>query len=253
MGYNEISCKPYIMSCSGLFNSSAPPAPFYLSFIFATVPKLPTLSAPPSSTVVSMSTWLTAHPRPPFPPPTPRSRRWRTSARARCLTWLTTKPLWTTPARTLAQRRARISSATARTPSTTAPPGSSWWEGWCPGSGVPSSLCTQAGTEIWGRCWLDWVQLNCTVKSKLNKKERREEGKNKKTKKHTDWWTSVQGRDIKGTVCPNNQKYYFPFDLLFWFNWFCCLTSYPCHTVAKRRKYFWVWGGLSLKVATCQV
>lgn len=150
------------MSCSGLFNSSAPP-PCYLSFIFATVPKLPTLSAPPSSTVVSMSTWLTARPRPPFPPPTLRSQRWRTSARARCPTWLTTKRLWTTPARTLARRRARISSVMARTPSTTAPPGSSWWEGWCPGSGVPSSLYTQAGTEIWGGCWLDWAQLYFTV------------------------------------------------------------------------------------------
>lgn len=92
------------------------------------LPHLP--SALPSSTAASTSAWPTARPRPPSPPPTRRSRRWRTSGRARCPTWSTTKPSWTTPARTPAPRRARTSSATARTPSTTAPPGSSWWEGW---------------------------------------------------------------------------------------------------------------------------
>lgn len=95
-------------------------------------PKLPTPSVPPSSKAVLMSTWWTAHPLPPFPPPTLRSRSSQTSARARCPTSSTTRRLWTTPARTQAPRRAQTSSATARTPSTTAPPGSSWWEGWWP-------------------------------------------------------------------------------------------------------------------------
>lgn len=102
----------------------------YLSLVLATVPKIPTRSAPPSSTVVLMSGWPTAHPRLPSPPLIPRSPSWQTSARARCLTWLMMRLLWMTPAQMLALKRALTSSVMARTPSMTAHPGSSWWEGW---------------------------------------------------------------------------------------------------------------------------
>lgn len=129
-----------------------PVTPLLPSLAFSPLfPKPPALAAPPSSTAASMSTWLTARRRPLSPPPTPRSPSWPTSARARCPTWSTTRRSWMTPARTPAPRRDRTSSATARIPSTTVPPGSFWWEGWWL---APAFHWGQ--TSGWGQeCWTD--------------------------------------------------------------------------------------------------
>lgn len=71
-------------SCCGSFHSYDSTVTFpWFSPLF---PKLQTPSAPPSSKAVSMSTWSTAHPLPPSPPPTLRSRSLRMSDRARCPT-----------------------------------------------------------------------------------------------------------------------------------------------------------------------
>lgn len=127
----NVCYSPHLTCYSGLFNS------YYIIPWFLPMFPYQQLSAPPSSTVVLMSASPTAHPRLPSPPPTLRSPSWRTNARVRCRTWLTTRHLWTIPAPTLAQRRARTSSAMARTPSMTAPPGSSWWEGWWLAGALP--------------------------------------------------------------------------------------------------------------------
>lgn len=91
---------------------------------------LPTPPAPRSFTAVWTSAWPIAPPRPPSPLAIRTSPSWRTSGTATWMTCWMTRPSWMTLALMLARRKARTSLEMARTPFTTGPPGSPWWEGW---------------------------------------------------------------------------------------------------------------------------